>query len=488
MMKKQVMALSIATALLAGPAVWQAAAAAQAKPNVIILFTDDMGWADMSVQGAKTPTPHLDKLAATGQRWTNFYVSSAISSPSRGGLMTGRVETKTGLYGTKIPGVFMDEDPDGFPDDEVSMAESLQHNGYRTIMYGKWHLGTQSNAFPTRHGFDEWYGIPTSNDRFSTVVDQVEMNRLASTDPKRRELLSKMEAINRTPQQEYWNVPLYHSYKDKGKQVDYAVPQGFQQASFTKDVTNKAVQYIADNKDQPFFMYMAYPQTHVPLFTSPEFKGKGHNPYGDVMLEIDWSVGQIYQALEVNKLAENTIVIFTSDNGPWLQYDKDGLAGSALPLRSGKSTVFEGGQRVPFIVNWKSHIAPKVVDDIGSTLDLLPTLMKITGSQHAQRDLDGVDLSAAFLNGKPSARTFMPYFYWGKMDAYRDGDYKVVFRDKKAGIPVDLEKPLMFNLRDDVSEQHDLSAKEPDRYRALIEKARAYEQSLGEKKPPLFDL
>ncbi len=488
MMKKHLIALSVGTVLLSGMTLFQTASAEQTKPNVIILFTDDMGWADMSVQGAKTPTPHLDRLAATGQRWTNFYVSSAQCSPSRGGLMTGRIETKTGLYGTKIPGVLMDEDPDGFPDSEVSMAQSLQRNGYSTIMYGKWHLGTQANAFPTRYGFDEWYGIPTSNDRFSTMVDQVEINRLPRTDPKRRELQGKVEELNRAPKQEYWNVPLYHSYKDNGKQVDYAVPQGFQQANFTKDVTNKAVQYIADNKDKPFFMYMAYPQTHVPLFTSPEFKGKGHSPYGDVMLEIDWSVGQIYQALEQNKLAENTIVIFSSDNGPWLQYDKDGLSGSAMPLRDGKGTAFEGGQRVPFIVNWKSHIAPKVVDDIGSTLDLLPTLMKITGSQHAQHDLDGVDLSASFLHGKASARTFMPYFFWGRMDAYRDGDYKIVFRAKKAGIPVDLEKPLMFNLRNDASEQNDLSAQEPERYRALIKKAQAYEQSLGEKKPPLFDL
>lgn len=462
----------------------------QAKPNIILLFADDMGWADISAQGAKTPTPNLDHLAAMGQRWTNFYVPSPVCSPSRGALMTGRLETRTGLYGTKSP-VFVEEDPDGFPDSEITIADSLKNGGYKTIMYGKWHLGAQSAGFPTRHGFDEWYGIPISNDRFNTVVDQVELDRLRKTkaDPtKAAELFKKIQDTNIHPQQKYWGVPLYHSYKVNGKYVDYVVPQGFQQASFTKNVTEKATKYIADNKDNPFFMYMAYPQTHVPLFSSREYEGKGKNRYGDIMLEIDWSVGEIYKSLEKNKIADNTIVIFTSDNGPWLIYDKEGIAGSALPMHGGKSTEYEGGARVPFIVNWKSHIKPGVVDGIGSTLDLLPTLMDISGVTHSQKLLDGKNLSSTFLNEEKSPRTFMPYFYMGNMYAYRSGDYKVTLMKIQDGKMVSLETPMLFNLKNDISEKNDLARQEPDKLSFLIKQAEEYQKQLGVKKAPLFDM
>lgn len=479
------LAAAVALAFTAAPAL-ASPAVSTGRPNIILLFADDMGWADMSVQGAKTPTAHLDRLAASGQRWTNFYVSSPVCSPSRGGLMTGRLETRTGLYGAQTP-VLLEKDPDGFPADEITIADSLRQNGYRTIMYGKWHLGNQPEQFPTRHGFDEWFGIPISNDCYSTQVDL--FDGLTSSDPQTvKNTLAIVEKGNSAPRQAYWNVPLYHSYRYKGQQVDYLVPQGFQQASFTKVVTEKAVNYISENKDNPFFIYMAYPQTHVPLFGSPEFKGKGHNRYGDIMLEIDWSVGQIYQALQDNQLAENTIVIFTSDNGPWLMYDKYGVSGSAQPLRDGKSTPWEGGQRVPFIISWPGNIAPAVVEDIGSTLDLLPTLMAITGSAHAQQTLDGFDLSAAFLRRQPSARTFMPYFYKGEMEAWREGDYKLVFTRYENGQPVKLAQPLLFNLRNDVGEQRDLAAQQPERYQQLIKSAHDYLLSLGEKRPPLFDI
>lgn len=476
---------AVSLALMAAPAL-ASPAAAPARPNIILLFADDMGWADISVQGAKTPTVHLDQLAATGQRWTHFYVSSPVCSPSRGGLMTGRLETRTGLYGAQTP-VLLEKDPDGFPADEITIADSLRQNGYHTIMYGKWHLGNQAQDFPTRHGFDEWFGIPISNDCYSTQVDL--FDGLTSSDPQIfKNTLAVVEKSNSQPRQAYWNVPLYHSYRYKGKQVDYLIPQGFQQSSFTKVVTEKAVNYIGENKNRPFFMYMAYPQTHVPLFGSPEFKGKGHNRYGDIMLEIDWSVGQIRQALKKNHLAENTIIIFTSDNGPWLMYDKYGISGSALPLRDGKSTPWEGGQRVPFIINWPGKIKPAVVEDIGSTLDLLPTLMKITGSTHAQKTLDGFDLSAAFLQRQPSPRTFMPYFYKGEMEAWREGDYKLVFTQYDGGQPKRLQQPLMFNMRTDSSEQHNIAAQEPERYQRLIKNAQDYLQSLGEKRAPLFDI
>jgi arylsulfatase A len=301
-------------------------------------------------------------------------------------------------------------------------------------------------------------------------------------------LFKKIQQTNIHPKQEYWGVPLYHSYKVNGKYVDYVVPQGFKQADFTKDVTEKAKKYIAENKNTPFFMYMAYPQTHVPLFSSKEYEGKGHNRYGDIMLEIDWSVGEIYKSLEKNNIADNTVVIFTSDNGPWLLYDKEGLSGSALPMHGGKSTIYEGGARVPFIVNWKSHIKSGVVDGIGSTLDLLPTLMEISGTTHSQKVLDGKNLTSTFLNNKESPRTFMPYFYMGDMYAYRSGDYKVILMQIQNGKMVSLEKPMLFNLKKDISEKNDLAEQKPAKLRMLINQAKQYRDRLGVKKEPLFDM
>lgn len=336
------------------------------KPNIIVLLTDDMGWADLSVQGGRDHTPNLDKLAEQGQRWTNFYVSSAISSPSRGALLTGRVEPRTGIYGKRLP-VFIEGNPNGIPQEETTLAEMLSANGYATTILGKWHLGDQADSLPTRHGFDTWFGIPGSNDMWSRQsVNQLEYNRISKVDPESAAAIRKERSqYNLAPKQEYWGVPLYESFHVGKKAVDYLIPGGLQQREFTHQLTERATHYIEENKDKPFFMYVAYAQTHVPIFSRPEFEGKGHNRYGDAVLEIDTSVGRIMSALRKAGIDDNTLVVFTSDNGPWTPYQQHGLAGSAEPLRDGKSSVWEGGPRVPFIAYWKGKIQPAVISGMG---------------------------------------------------------------------------------------------------------------------------
>ena len=460
------------------------------KPNVIVMLTDDMGWADISVQGGRDRTPNIDRLAAQGQRWTNFYVSSAISSPSRGGLMTGRVEPRTGIYGTRLP-VFIEGNPNGMPESETTLAEMLSDNGYATTILGKWHLGDQADALPTRHGFDTWFGIPASNDMWSRQsVNQLEYNRISKIDPEQAaEIRRQRSQYNLNPKQEYWGVPLYESFHVDGKAVDYLVPGGLQQSEFTRQLTKRATQYIDEHKDKPFFMYVAYAQTHVPIFSSPEYQGKGHNRYGDAVLEIDASVGTIMEALRKAGIDDNTLVVFTSDNGPWMPYQKHGLAGSAAPLRDGKSTAWEGGPRVPFIAYWKGKIQPAVVSGIGSTLDFMPTFARLTGSQLPKVPLDGVDLTPTLFDGKvPSPRKVMPYFYRGELAAWREGNDKLVLGESnKIGRYQPFSQPKLYRLNDDVSEKQDLASTEPEKVKLLQQHAQQYLQSLGKKKPGLFD-
>ncbi|MBJ9164591.1 sulfatase [Citrobacter farmeri] len=460
------------------------------KPNIIVLLTDDMGWSDVSIQGGSDRTPNIDRLAREGQRWTNFYVSSAISSPSRGGLLTGRVEPRTGLYGARLP-VFIEGNPNGIPQSEVTLADMLSANGYATTILGKWHLGDQADALPTRHGFDTWFGIPGSNDMWSRQsVNQLEYNRISKIDPEQAaEIRRQRSQYNLAPKQEYWGVPLYESFHVDGKAVDYLVPGGMQQSEFTHQLTERATQYIGEHKDKPFFMYVAYAQTHVPIFSRPEYKGKGHNRYGDAVLEIDASVGSIMDALRKAGIDDNTLVVFTSDNGPWIPYQKYGLAGSATPLRDGKSTVWEGGSRVPFIAYWKGKIQPAVIDGIGSTLDFMPTFARISGSQLPQVPLDGVDLTSTLFDSTvPGPRKAMPYFYRGELAAWREGEYKLVFGESnKVGRYQTYPQPKLYHLNDDVSEKHDLASIEPEKVKLLQKEAQKYLLSLGEKKPGLFD-
>lgn len=466
------------------------AASAPQKPNVIIYLLDDAGYADISANGGIYPTPNIDKLAREGKNFSSFYVSSPISSPSRAGLMTGKLENKTGMYGTKN-GVFFESDPDGLPKRETTLAEMLKANGYRTAMLGKWHLGIGKNNthLPTRHGFDSWWGIPTSNDMFYTDKrfdnDYLTQLLFAGKRDEAMQIFYERERLNYNNDKTgevknaTWSIPVFNARKNKDGSYDDTIEELMQQADFQKKLTEHAINYIKDNKDQPFFLYIAPPQNHIPLFMSERFKGKTKTPYGDVMLEQDWSIGEITRTLKENGLEDKTLIVFSSDNGPWLRYAAMGVAGSALPYRGGKASTFEGGMRVPGIINWPGNIRPAKTDEMMSTLDLLPTLASITQATLPNTDLDGINNAAMLLNDKPSARMVMPFIARGKLQAYRVGDYKINFYESASlGVFKKLDKPEMYNLKADIAEKINIADANPAIYKKVLQQAQAYRYSL----------
>ena len=308
-----------------------AAVLADAKPNIIVIFADDMGYGDMSNNGHPTiRTPHLDRMTAEGQKWTSFYSASPVCTPSRAALLTGRYAVRSGME-SAAHGVLFPESRGGLPASEVTLPEMLKEAGYATGMVGKWHLGHLPEFLPTRHGFDSWYGIPYSND--------MDLDRPKVTELNGGSLGQWHTGVHWTePKSEYWQVPLM-----EGEEILERAPD---QTQLTKSYTKKAIDFIESHKKQPFFLYLAHSMPHVPLFRSKEFEEVSTaGIYGDVIEEIDGSVGEILAALFEHGLAKNTLVVFTSDNGPWLQFKTQG--GIAGPLRGGKSSTYEGGMREP---------------------------------------------------------------------------------------------------------------------------------------------
>ncbi|NJO03313.1 MAG: sulfatase [Bacteroidia bacterium] len=322
------------------------------KPNFVIIFCDDLGYGDLGVYGnTEIKTPHLDAMAGQGLKLNSLYSISPVCSPSRAGLMTGRYPIRMGIHG-----VFFPESWTGMDTSEVTLAESLKEIGYATGIVGKWHLGHHHQYLPLQNGFDEYFGIPYSND---------------------------MEAV---------------VYLEGNKVVDEAVDQRLT----TRTYTEKALDFIERKKDQPFFLYLAHAMPHVPIYASDQFAGKSpRGLYGDVVEEIDLSTGQILKKLEEEGLAENTLVIFTSDNGPWLPFGPDG--GSAGILREGKQYTFEGGMRVPGLLQWKGRIKPgQVSDEVVTMLDWFPTLGQLAGAKIlSDRPIDGQDISSFLREQKP---------------------------------------------------------------------------------------
>ena len=326
--RRKAISAGIALALMSATPFAVAESEPTDKPNVIVFFTDDMGWADMSTQGAPYETKNLDNIANNGQRWTQYYVTSPVSSPSRGSLLTGRLGTRTGLYGKEIP-VVMEPNQNDFPDTETTVATMLQENGYNTAMFGKWHLGNTPASYPTRHGFDQWYGTIASNDmNFTVGISRIEqltafvqvahakeaedwetLKKLGAE--LQKDIAIKYEAL-KNPKDEYWDIPVWESTNVDGQYNDKIVEQPLNQVMHTKNITSRLQDYIKENKDESFFAYVPYTQNHAPLYVSPEFKGKsGAGIYGDVMLEIDWSVGQIVSTLEKYDIDDNTLIVFT---------------------------------------------------------------------------------------------------------------------------------------------------------------------------------
>ena len=406
--------------------------------NFIIILTDDQGYGDLGCYGHPTiKTSNIDRMAAEGQRWTTFYTAENVCTPSRAGLLTGRLPIRTGMYSDRRRVLFPDSDG-GLPQSEITIARLLKQAGYRTAAIGKWHLGHLPEYLPTHHGFDSYFGIPYSND-----MDRV------STLPAREAVMNAKS--------EYFNVPLMRN--------DEIIERPADQNTITRRYTEEAVKFISENKKHPFFLYMAHSFPHVPLFASENFRGKSERGlYGDVIEEIDWSVGQILKALKENKLDKNTVVIFASDNGPWVLYDEQG--GSAGPLYGAKATGYEGGQRVPAIFWGPGRIAPRVVSEMGSNLDIFPTIARMAGvPMPADRKYDGYDLTATLQGKGGSPRNEMFYYHGTRIFAARKGAFKLYFYENNPdGYPERMRKLdtlQLFNLQHDPSEKYNIAEKNP---------------------------
>lgn len=406
--------------------------------NIVLIFMDDLGYGDLSIFGHPTiSTPNIDRLAVQGQKWTNFYAASSVCSPSRGALLTGRHPIRIGLAGDKER-VFFPESIGGLPPSEVTIAEMLKMEGYQTGIIGKWHLGHLSEFLPTNQGFDYYYGIPYSND-----MDVINWSVEKLLGPSNINL---------------WNVPLMENETIIERPVD--------QFTITQRYTEKAIEFIKNNQSKPFFLYLAHTMVHTPLFVSDTFKNVSKRGlFGDVMSEVDWSVGQIIKTLEQLNLEKNTLVIFTSDNGPWLMMRQHG--GSAGLLKDGKGTTWEGGMRVPGIFYMPETIEPGIIDDLGSTLDLLPTIAAFTGADLPEdRELDGFDLSPVLTEKAISRRDHIFYYRKKELYAVRKGDYKAHFITQTCYTDNDEKKtykqPLLFNVNVDPSEKYNLIEESPE--------------------------
>lgn len=436
-------------------------------PNIVVIFIDDLGYADIGPFGADAyPTPNLDQMAREGRTFTDFVASSAVCSASRIALMTGCLHARLGMHGALGPGARI-----GIHPDELTLAELCRQKGYATACFGKWHLGLQKPFLPLQHGFDEYYGLPYSNDMWPYHPDYAELPTLAE---KRK--------------RGYPDLPLI-----EGNEVVDPEVTGDDQKGLTAEYTRRAVDFIERQRDRPFFLYVPHTMVHVPLFVSERFAGKsGAGLFGDVMMEVDWSVGEILQAIRDHDLQDNTLVVFTSDNGPWLSYGEH--AGSARPLREGKGTMFEGGYRVPTVMWWPGRIpAGTTCPELASTIDLLPTVARWIEGQLPDHPIDGKDITPLIFAAEDARSphdAFPCYYGGGELRAIRDRRWKLHFPHSyrtlngrpggKNGSPAPYEQAQigleLFDLQQDPGESRDVAAQHPaivSRLLVAAEKARA---------------
>ena len=414
------------------------------SPNYIVIFVDDMGYGDLGVYGNPTiSTPHLDKMAYEGQKWTQFYSAASVCTPSRAALLTGRLPVRSGMASSKNPVLFPNS-LSGLPATEITLAEKLKEKNYKTAIVGKWHLGHTKNYLPNNHGFDYYFGIPYSND-----MDKINNNNYWS------------EYENKELSSDSYNVPLMENFDIIERPVD--------QTTITSRYVDKTLQLINNYKNDNFFIYLSHNLPHIPLYASKRFLGKSKRGlYGDVIEEIDYGVGLIINELKKLNLDKKTIVVFTSDNGPWLVYKSH--SGSAGLLRNGKGTTWEGGVRVPTIF-WGANIKPGLINEIGSTLDIYTTFLALAKIDTQKNMIvDGYDLSETLLRKKESQRDEMFFYKGDELFAVRLGDFKLHlkttdwFKEPKKHNP-----PLLFNLNIDPSEKFNISSKNPEKVKEILE-------------------
>lgn len=411
------------------------------RPNLVIILADDLGYGDLGCYGHPTiRTPHLDRMAAEGLRFTDFYAGANLCTPSRAALLTGRLPVRSGMAGGPKRHVLYPNATNGLPAGEITIAELLKSAGYATACIGKWHLGDQPEFLPNRQGFDYFFGLPYSND----------MNP-----PSAR--VRRAQSASQNPDAGTFDVPLLRNAETLERPVD--------QTTLTRRYTEETVRFIEEHQAKPFFVYLPQTFPHVPLFASPPFRGKSaRGLYGDTVEELDWSVGEILAALRRLGLAGKTLVLFTSDNGPWLNQKLNG--GSAGLLRDGKAGTWEGGHRVPAIAWWPGKIKPgRVTSDIVSALDLFPTCAQLAGAAGpADRPLDGLDQSRLLLGAGPGQRQFVHYYYGDQLYAVRQGAFKAAFVTHDGYSPAPAEKhdpPLLFHLPSDPSEKFNVATNHP---------------------------
>ncbi|MBW7866580.1 MAG: sulfatase [Candidatus Hydrogenedentes bacterium] len=410
------------------------------KPNFVVIFCDDLGYGDLACYGnTQIRTPRLDAMAAEGVRFTDFYTAAPVCSPARAALLTGRYPVRSG-----VNRVFFPQSTEGLDPAEATLPKTLQSLGYATACIGKWHLGHLPEFLPDRHGFDYYFGIPYSND----------MEVTKRGDPP---------------------LPLMRNGE--------IIEQPADQDTLTRRYTEEAAAFIRRSKDRPFFLYLPHTMPHIPLHCGDDFRDKSaRGRYGDVIEEIDWSTGVLLDTLREEGLEENTLVLFTSDNGPWLSYGPDG--GEAGPLREGKGTTFDGGMRVPGIFRWPGRLQPRVEPGFASTLDLYPTFAALAGGAPPEgRQLDGGDILPLLEGAQRPDREFF-YFHGGALQAFRSGDWKFKrpFKGNIYGKPLE-HGELLFNLREDPGETKNLAEAHPERTREMAARMRAFEASLGDVPP-----
>ncbi len=429
-------------------------------PNVIIILADDLGYGDLSCQGHPLiRTPHIDRLATEGQRWTSFYASSNVCNPSRAALLTGRLPYRIHQGRTTWADL---------PSWENTLAELLGISGYATACIGKWHLGMDEGSHPLDQGFDYYYGLAGSNDA-----------------PIRKEtgFTRTLENV-RNATFDQFDIALYRQRE--------IIEDTVQQDLLTRRYTTESVKWIKEQSGDPFFLYLAHSMPHVPIYPSPEFQGHSRaGIYGDVVEEIDWSVGTIINALEEAGSSDNTLVIFTSDNGPWLTYYD--LGGSPGHLRDGKLTSWEGGFRVPAVFWWPGRISPAVIPDISANADLMATIAALVGVLLPDdRVYDSYDLSPTLLRGESSSRK--EWYYYGRNSdelwAARVGNHKLHFISRESiaaeGVgwrgyseQIRHETPLLYDLNKDIGERYNLASQRPEIVQRLVEVADRHRHSMN---------